>query len=214
MTTVSILGSGLMARAIATRVLAGGGSVQVVGEGAGDADRLAGELGQADRVAAGTVGDDLTGEVVVLAVPYAATVPLVKQYGERLAGRVVVDITNPINQATYADVLTPPGISAAEEVAAAASQGVRVVKAFNTTFAEPLRDGQVAGQPIDVFLAGDDAAARAVVARIVRAGGMRPVDVGDLSRARGLEWLGLLHVSMQFARGTNFASAIKVIDPA
>jgi predicted dinucleotide-binding enzyme len=214
MTTVSILGSGLMARAIATRVLAGGGSVQVVGESAGDAARLAEELGETGRVTSGAVGDDLTGEIVVLAVPYAAAVPLATQYGERLAGKVVVDITNPINQATFADLLTPAGMSAAEEVAAAVPAGVPVVKAFNTVFPGPLREGHVSGQPLDVFIAGDDPTARATVARVVRAGGMRPLDVGDLARARALEWLGLLHVAMQFSRGTNFSSAIRVVDPA
>lgn len=209
MTAVSILGSGLMARAIATRVLAGGGSVQVLGEEAADAARLAEELG--GPVTAGAAGEDLTGDVVVLAVPYAAAVPLVTQYGDRLDGKVLVDITNPVNQATFAGLVTPPGISAAEEIAAAAP-GARVVKAFNTTFAGPLSEGHVGGQALDVLLAGDDPAARAAVARIVRGGGMRPVDVGDLTRARALEWLGLLHITMQFARGTNFGTAIKVID--
>lgn len=212
MTAVSILGSGLMAGAIAVRVLAAGGTVQVVGQSAAEASRLADELAEPGRVTSGEVGEELTGEIVVLAVPYAASVPLVTQYGEALAGKVVVDISNPVNQATFSDLLTPPGISAAEEVAAAAPKGAHVVKAFNTTFAGPLREGQVSGQPLDVFIAGDDATARATLARLVRAAGMRPIDVGDLSRARALEWLGLLHVTMQFSRGTNFATAIKVID--
>ncbi len=214
MTTVSILGAGLMARAIATRVLAGGGAVQVLDLSARDAEMLAAQLSpESDHpVLSGTVGDELTGDVVVLAVPYAAAVPLVQEYGDALDGKVIIDISNPVDQTTFAGVLTPPGISAAEEVAAAAPAGAHVVKAFNTTFAEPLRQGQVRGQPLDVFLAGDDADARTTVAGIVRAGGLRPIDAGDLNRARALEWVGLLHISLQFSRGTNFASAIKIVD--
>ncbi len=212
MTDVTIIGSGLMARAIATRVLAGGGTVQILGLTPADADRLAAELAAPDAVSTGEVGADPAGAVVILAVPYAAAVPLVTEYGERLDGKVIVDITNPVNMATFAGLLTAPGTSAAEEIAQAAAKGAKVVKAFNTTFAGPLQVGQVSGQPLDVFIAGDDAAARAAVAKLVRAGGMRPIDVGDLSRARALEWLGLLHITLQFSRGTNFASAIKIIE--
>lgn len=212
MTDVTIIGSGLMARAIATRVLAGGGTVQILGLTVADADRLAAELAAPDAVSTGEVGADPAGAVVILAVPYAAVVPLVTEYGERLDGKVLVDITNPVNMATFAGLLTAPGTSAAEEIAQAAPQGAKVVKAFNTNFAGPLQAGQVSGQPLDVFIAGDDAAARAAVAKVVRTGGMRPIDVGDLSRARALEWLGLLHITMQFSRGTNFASAIKIIE--
>lgn len=216
MTSVSILGSGLMARAIGTRVLTGGGALQVLDLAARDAERLVQELAPlaqaGSTVTGGTIGDELTGEVVVLAVPYAAAVPLVEQYGDALEGKVVVDISNPVDQSTFTGLLTPPGTSAAEEVAAAAPAGARVVKAFNTTFAEPLREGQVAGQPLDVFLAGDDADARTTVANLVRAGGMRPIDAGDLNRARALEWTGLMHIDLQFSRGSNFASAIKIVE--
>ncbi len=209
MTSVTILGSGLMAKAIGTRILAGGGSVQVLDLEPGPAEALAAELG-AD-VTSGTIGDDLTGDLVVLAVPYTAAVPLVQQYGDRLAGKVVVDISNPVDMSTFGGLVTPAGTSAAEEVAAAASEGVRVVKAFNTTFAGPLLAGKVAGQPLDIFIAGDDEDARRSVATLARRGGMRPIEVGDLKRARALEWLGLLHITMQFTRGTEFASAIKII---
>lgn len=212
MTSVTILGSGLMARAIATRVLAGGGTVQVLDLAALDAERLAAELGDADHVTTGTIGEEVTGDVVVLAVPYAAEVPLVQQYGEALAGKVLVDITNPVDMSTFAGLLTPPGTSAAEELAAAAPAGAHVVKAFNTVFAGPLREGHVGGQTLDVFIAGDDAAARTAVASIVRGGDMRPIDLGELKHARALEWMGLLHIAMQFSRGTNFGSAIKIIE--
>jgi predicted dinucleotide-binding enzyme len=209
MTSVTILGSGLMAKAIGTRVLAGGASLQLLDLEPRPAAALAAELG--DAVTSGTIGDDLAGDIVVLAVPYAAAVPLVQQYGDALVGKVVVDISNPVDMSTFGGLVTPAGTSAAEEVAAAAPEGVRVVKAFNTTFAGPLLAGKVAGQPLDIFIAGDDEDARKAVATLARRGGMRPIEVGDLQRARALEWLGLLHITMQFTRGTQFASAIKII---
>jgi predicted dinucleotide-binding enzyme len=106
---------------------------------------------------------------------------------------VLVDITNPVNE-TYDGLVTPPDGSAAQELAANAS-GARVVKAFNTTFANTLSEGRVGDQPLDVFMAGDDEEAKATVAKLVEDGGLRPVDAGPLKRARELEAAGLLHMS-------------------
>jgi hypothetical protein len=80
-----------------------------------------------------------------------------------------------------------------------------------TTFAGTLRAGSVAGQPLDVFVAGDDEEAKATVSRLVRDAGMRAIDVGPLSRARQLEGLGYLHMAIQPALGTRFCSAVKVL---
>ncbi len=85
------------------------------------------------------------------------------------------------------------------------------MKAFNTTFAGTLADGNVAGQPLDVFLAGDDDGAKATVRRLVEDGGMRAVDVGPLARARELEALGYLHMAVQPALGTAFGSAVTIV---
>ena len=82
-------------------------------------------------------------------------------------------------------------------IADVAPDGVPVVKAFNTVFAGTLVAGSVAGQPLDVFIAGDDEEARALVARLVRDGGMRPIEAGALARARELEALGYLHMVVQ-----------------
>jgi predicted dinucleotide-binding enzyme len=70
--------------------------------------------------------------------------------------------------------------------------------------------GEVAGHPLDVFLAGDDADAKAQVAQLVRDGGMRAVDAGELARARELEAAAYLHMAVQPALGTMFASALKL----
>lgn len=85
------------------------------------------------------------------------------------------------------------------------------MKAFNTTFGGTLIGGQVAGQPLDVFLAADDAAAKATVAGLVEAGGLRAIDAGPLRRARQLEGLGFLHITLQFTLDTGFATAVKIL---
>lgn len=209
---VTILGAGNMARGIATRLLVGNHQLHILDRDAGQSAILVDELRSASegRVSAGTIGDPLLGSVVVLAVPYVATLGLVKQYGDQLNGLTVIDVTNPI-KSSYDGLLTPADSSAAEEIAKAADPGARIVKAFNTTFAGTLLTGQVAGMPLDVFLAGDDAEAKATVASLVESGGMRPIDAGPLSRARFLEAAAFLHISAQFTLGTGFASALKIV---
>ncbi|HLO14046.1 MAG TPA: NAD(P)-binding domain-containing protein, partial [Anaerolineales bacterium] len=150
------------------------------------------------------------GDVVVLALWYGTNIEVVKQLGSKLAGKVVVDIANPLNS-TYNGLVTPPDSSSAEEVAKAAAPGAKVVKAFNTTYAGTLLARQVAGQPLDVFIAGDDANAKEEVAQLVKDGGMRPVDTGPLSRARQIEGMQLLHITLQNTLGTNWQSAIKIL---
>jgi 8-hydroxy-5-deazaflavin:NADPH oxidoreductase len=145
-----------------------------------------------------------------LALWYGTNIEVVKQLGARLAGKVVVDIANPLN-ATYDGLATAPDSSSAEDVAKAAAAGAKVVKAFNTTFAGTLLAGQVAGQTLDVFIAGDDAGAKKKVAQLVTDGGMRPIDSGPLSRARQIEGMGLLQILAQGTLGTNWGSAIKII---
>ena len=210
MSSVSILGSGNMARGIGTRAVAGGNSVQILARDPEQSAAVANELGGSATSAA--IGDPLTGDVVVLAVPYPAAAPLVQQYGDQLAGKVVVDITNPLNVETFDGLVTPADSSAAQEIAKVAPSDARVVKAFNTTFAGTLVEGQVKDQPLDVFIAGDDADAKSTVASIVEAGGLRPIDAGPLANARYLEGLGFLHIALQMSRNTGFSTAVKLID--
>jgi predicted dinucleotide-binding enzyme len=160
-------------------------------------------------VRAGQFGDPLAGEVVVLAVWYAAVDEVLGRYGEQLGGKVVVDITNPIDVDAFEPLRLEAG-SAAQEIAAKAP-GARVVKAFNTTFAGTLGEGKVAGQPLDVLIASDDEEAKQTVSRIVSDAGLRPIDAGALRRARELEGLGYLHMAIQQPLETNFGSAVKVL---
>ena len=211
---ITIIGTGNMARGIATRALAGGHSVSLVGHGAGKAEALAAELqgaaqgGAAVRTAA--TGGPLDGNVVVLAVPYAAAAPIVQQYGDALAGKIVVDITNPVDFNTLSLTVTGE-TSGAEEIAKAAPAGARIVKAFNTTFAGTLIGGQVAGRPVDVFVAGDDAEAKATISQLITSGGLRALDAGPLQRARQLEALALLHMALQFTLNTGFSTAMALL---
>lgn len=175
MTTVSILGTGTMGPAIASIVARGGNSAQLLGSN--DTDQ------------------PVTGDVVVLAVPYPAVTEVLAQRGEQLAGKVVVDVTNPLDFETFDALTVAADSSAAAEIATALPQS-RVVKAFNTNFAATLAAGTIDGQPTTVLIAGDDADAKSLLAELVTAGGLRAVDAGTLRRARELEALGFLQITL------------------
>jgi NADPH-dependent F420 reductase len=175
MAHVSIIGRGNMGQAIAGVVSKGGNSVELLG--ANDALK------------------PVTGDVIVLAVPYGAVADIISQRREQLAGKVVVDITNPVNFETFDSLVVPADGSAAAEIAAALPQS-RVVKAFNTTFAATLASGSVGANPTTVLIAGDDADAKSLLAGIVTAGGLRAIDAGSLRRARELEALGFLQITL------------------
>src|SRR6185437_1420763 len=149
-------------------------------------------------------------DVVVLALPYPEGRAVAREQGAGLSGVTVVDTCNPVDFSTFDSLLTSPGMSAAEEIAAACPAAL-VVKAFNTTFASPLLVGHVGGLPLDVFLAGDNAGAKAQVAALARDGGLRPVDTGPLRRARELEGFQLLHMTLQGPLGLDWRSAIKLL---
>ena len=205
---VTIIGAGNMGRAIGTRAVAGGHEVEVVDRDPAEARKLADELGGS---ATGLEPDaPFGGEVVVFAVYYPGIKDAVVDYADRLGGKAVVDITNPVDTETWDRLATQPGTSAAEEVQGLVPEGTPVVKAFNTTFAGTLVEGQVAGQPLDVLIAGDDADAKRKVSQLVSDGGLRPIDVGPLVRAQQLEHLGFLHISLQQPLGLGFGSTLKL----
>jgi 8-hydroxy-5-deazaflavin:NADPH oxidoreductase len=190
MSNVTIIGTGNMARTIGTLAVAGGNKVEVLGRDPAKAGNLAETLG--GGATAGTWGGVPAGDIVITALLAGDVVPVVAQYGDALAGKVIVDISNPFN--TAADGLTHrEGTSIAQEVAKATPAGVRVVKAFNTIFRHVLENGRP-----NVFLAGDDAQAKADVAAFIESLGLRPRDVGDLKMAYWLEGMGV--VTMGLAR--------------
>ena len=216
---VTIVGAGRLAEGIAVRVLAGGHRLRITDGEPGKADALV--TGLARRVdgpdtgalllSVAGVAEAIAGaDVVVLALPYPEGRTVARGQGAALSGVIVVDTCNPVDFSTFDSLLTSPGMSAAEEIADA-SPGARVVKAFNTTFVAALVAGWVGGQPLDVFLAGDDPQAKSQVAALVRDGGMRPVDTGPLRRARELEAFQLLHMTLQGPLGLDWASAVKLV---
>ena len=145
MTDVTIFGQGNMGTAIAGVLTKGGATVT--------------HIGSADTAAT------VTGDIVVLAVPHPAVDAIVAAYGDQLAGKTVVDITNPLDFATFDSLVVPADSSKAAEIAAQLPSAT-VLKAFNTNFAATLASGQVGdAQPTTVLVAGDDADAKQTLCR-------------------------------------------------
>jgi predicted dinucleotide-binding enzyme len=185
MSSISVIGLGNMASALAGRAVAGGHAVEIVGRDPVKAKGLAASLGGGATV--GTFGTVPAGDIVVLAVPYTSAVSVVAQYGDALAGKVIIDISNTFN-AEASGLVVPDDTSGAQEIARAAPASSHVVKAFNTVFGHVLGRGH----PLDVFYAGDDAGAKAGVSAFIESLGLRPLDVGGLEMARWLEGVGPL----------------------
>ncbi|RAU90394.1 NADP oxidoreductase [Mycobacterium colombiense] len=206
MSSISIIGTGNMARAIGALAVAGGNSVEIIGRDQTKATDLAKALG--GGATTGEFGAVPAGDIVIVSVLYANVVPVVEQYGDALAGKVIVDISNPFNPA--ADGLAiPDGTSVAREVAKAAPAGASVVKAFNTVFGVVLAQGR----PLDVFIAGDDAPAKARVAEFIESLKLRPLDVGGLDMAHWLEGTGLVVMGLARNGIGNFDFALGATVP-
>ena len=116
---------------------------------------------------------------------------MVTHYGDALAGKTIIDITNPFN-ADASGLVTTAGSSVSEQIAAVAPEGAQVVKAFNLLFRDVLADDK----PVDVFFAGGDAEAKARVVELLESLDMRPLDAGGLDMAHVLEWAGILLVGV------------------
>jgi NADPH-dependent F420 reductase len=207
MASITLIGSGNMARGIGSRAVAAGYDIQVLDRDPAKADSLARDLAGAGS---GSLADAPTGDIVVLALPYTAVQEVLGQLGSQLDGRTVVDITNPVDFETFAGLVVPQDSSAAQEIAKLLPNA-QIVKAFNTTFAATLADGSVSDQPLDVLIAGDDQGAKDAVATFVEAAGMRPLDVGPLTQAHWLEGVGFLHMGLQVTKGWGWNTGVKII---
>jgi predicted dinucleotide-binding enzyme len=206
MSSISIIGTGNMASALATLAVAGRNTVEVIGRDQAKAAELAKTLG--GGTTAGEFGAAPAGDIVIVALGYANVVPVVTQYGDALAGKVIIDLCNPVNS-TGDGLAIPDGTSIAQDVAAAAPASARVVKAFNTTFGAVLAKGQ----PMDVFIAGDDEGAKASVAEFVESLKLRPLDVGGSTMAHYLEGTGLVMIGLAQHGVGNFDFALNVTAP-
>ena len=202
MNSISIIGTGNMARAIGALAVAGGNTVEVIGRDRSKAADLATTLGGAT---AGKWGAVPAGAIVITALLYDGVVPVVVEYGDALAGKVIVDISNPFN-ATFDGLAHSEETSIAQEVAKVAPASASVVKAFNTIFRNVLEKGRP-----NVFIAGDNAQAKAGVAAFIESLGLRPLDAGGLKMAHWLEGVGVVTVGLagngvghwDFALGVN-----------
>jgi NADPH-dependent F420 reductase len=190
MAHVSIIGTGNMGQAIASVITAGGSTVERLDQS--DAHR------------------PVTGDIVVLAVPYAALTEIVTTRGDQLAGKVVVDITNPLDFEIFDSLRVAADGSAAAELAAALPQS-RVLKAFNTTFAGTLASGKVGELDTTVLVAGDDTEAKALLISAVKAGGLRAIDAGSLKRARELEAVGFLQLTLAAGEKISWTGGVALV---
>ncbi|MCU1406096.1 MAG: oxidoreductase coenzyme F420-dependent [Glaciihabitans sp.] len=200
MTTISIIGSGNMANAIGTRASNHGHTVEIMSRDTGKAQALADHIGNGTTV--GTFGAKPAGDIVIVAILFANAVDVVTQYGDALAGKILVDITNPLG-ANGSGLETTEGNSLAQQIAAAAPESAHVVKAFNTILHGVLS----ANKPVDAFFAGDSAEAKERVAAFLESMDMRPLDAGGLSMTYVLEWASVLLVGVA-SNGAGFDVAL------
>ena len=190
MAHLSILGTGNMGQAIAALAGKGAHTVQLLGSNDVDAE--------------------VTGDIVVLAIPHPAVSDVIAQRGDQLAGKVVVDITNPLNFETFDSLVVPADSSAAADIAAVLPNS-RVLKAFNTTFAATLAAGTVGPLTTTVLIAGDDADAKSTLAGIITSGGLNAIDAGSLARARELEALGFLQITLAAGERVSWTDGFAIV---
>jgi predicted dinucleotide-binding enzyme len=210
MSTISIIGTGGMAAAIGGLAAKAGHTVEAMSRDAIKARALAEQIGAGATT--GTFGAAPAGDMVILAVPYSAVLDVVEQYGEELAGKVLVDITNPV-ASDHTSFVTPGNSFGAQEITKAAPADAKVVKAFNTQFSHILAAGPVPGHPLDAFIAGDDEHAKARVSAFIESLGLRPMDTGPLSMARTLEHACLLSLGLltHSVKHTNFSIGVSLL---
>jgi predicted dinucleotide-binding enzyme len=210
MSTISIIGTGGMAAAIGGLAAKARHTVEVMSRDAAKARALAEQVGAGATT--GTFGAAPAGDIVILAVPYSAVLDVVKQYGEELAGKVLVDISNPV-ASDHTSFVTPGDSFGAQEIAKVAPVDAKVVKAFNTQFSHVLAAGPAEGHPLDVFIAGDDAQAKARVSAFIESLGLRPMDTAPLPMARTLEHACLLSLGLltHSVKHTNFSIGVSLL---
>jgi 8-hydroxy-5-deazaflavin:NADPH oxidoreductase len=205
---IAIVGAGNVGKALSAAAVAAGHDVAVSAtsrESAEDAAAAAGARAAADNA------DAVNGaEVVVLAVPHAAVAAVAQELGSALAGKVVVDTSNPVND-TYSDLVTV-GTSSAEELQRQLPEA-SVIKAFNTNFASRHGNPTEGGAPLDAFIAGDDAKAKAKVGEFASSLGYRVIDAGELRMARSLEEMAFLNIKLNASNEWSWQSGWKLVGP-
>jgi hypothetical protein len=169
-------------------------------------EQLLGSLGGKARAAAAKEAVE-DAEVVVLATPWPAAEQVLRELGP-LAGRVLLDCTNPLTRSLALEV--GHSTSGGEQVAAW-SGGARVVKIFNTTGSDNMASPRYGEQAATMFYAGDDAEANQIAAQLARDLGFEPVDAGPLANARLLEPLAALWIYLAYPGGQGRRIAFKLL---
>jgi NADPH-dependent F420 reductase len=205
---IAIIGAGNVGGGLAAAATKAGHDVVVSAADPASAARTAAETGA--RAAASNSDAVQGADAVVLAVPHGAVAQVVADLVGALDGKTVVDATNPLND-TYSD-LTTSGVSAAEALQQQIP-AANVVKAFNTIFAARHASPTEGGQPLDAFLAGDDADAKTQVTQLAQSLGYRAIDAGGLRMARSLEEMAFLNISLNAGNGCAWQSGWKLVGP-
>ena len=211
--TVAIIGTGTIGSTLATNFAAGGQDFLLAGRDQEAAGKLASSLdGHAEAVSTGEAVE--RAGVLVLAVWLDADRQLIAEYGERLAGKVIVDPSNPVGpdgQGGYHKVIGEQE-SSGQILAGLLPAGARLVKAFGTLSAPSL--AAVARQEPEravLFYAADDDAAGDLVADLIRTAGYEPVRVGGLDQSIRIEMFGDLHEYGALGRVVTRTEALKAL---
>lgn len=202
---IAIIGHGRVGSALGQRFSHSGHQVTFGVRAGGDASDAVAACGERARSA--PMADAVVGaEIVFLAVPGNAAVAVAQELAAHLDGTIVVDCSNTLRW-DNGPVWNPPAEGSMAQAIAAAVPGARVVKGFNAFGAEFHGNPNVAGRAIDVFLAGEDADAKAVVSDVGRDAGFEMTDAGPLRNAALLENLAVLwiHLSRFDSHGRSFA---------
>lgn len=199
---ITIVGAGNMGASLVKQLSGAGHEIRVTARDIAKAQALAGTNPKVTAVPAEqALGSS---DVVIVATGYADAVPALQSLGN-LAGKVVIDITNPLT-ADYMGLTIGHTTSAAEEIARAIPDAL-VVKAFNTVFAPVLAAGpELDGNQVQVFFATDSERARETVRALIDSIGFKAVDAGGLKNARYLEPLAGLNI--YFGYGTGLGTSI------
>lgn len=205
---IAIIGTGNMASGIGTRIIGGKHSVTFYHTKLKKAEDLAEKLGK--NAKGEKLGNIINEEIAVLALPYMAIFEVMEKYRSLWNGKILIEISNPLDFQTF-QLLPPPGTSGAEEIAKIIPQNAKLIKAFNTTFSKTLEKGEVDGKMLDVFMASDSEESKNILIELIESSGMRALDAGPLSEARALEALGRLHATMQSKLGNTWLTALKIL---
>ncbi|HEY4189155.1 MAG TPA: NADPH-dependent F420 reductase [Candidatus Limnocylindrales bacterium] len=209
MTRIAIIGTGNVGRAVGAGAAKAGYDVVFAGQDADKAETVAEGAGATAATTPRKAVADA--DIVVLAVPYTAVADVAREIAPVIAGKIVIDPTNPIKP-DGSGLATDNGTSGAETIAALLP-GAKVVKAFNTLFASNTANPEGHGQQLDSLFATDDEVAKDAVCGLSGTIGFRPVHVGPLAASRELEAMAWLNIRMQMLTGGHWNTAFVMVDP-